>query len=66
MTHPENADSAPHDHDQDPDAVPQLVITSGRQPRANELTRFRRSRAALHLRLPARVRRSLATLILTA
>lgn len=63
MTHPENA--APHDHDQDPDAVSQLVITFGRQPRANELTRFRR-RPALHLRLPARVRRSLATLILTA
>jgi hypothetical protein len=62
MTHPENA--APHD--QDPDVVSQLVITVGRQSRANELTRFRRSRPALHLRLPARVRRSLATLILTA
>ena len=65
MTHPENA-AAPHDHDQDPDVMPQFVITFGRQPRAHELTRFRRSRAALHLRLPARARRSLATMILTA
>lgn len=64
MTHPENAASAPHDPDTD--LLPQFVITFGRQPRAHELTRFRRNRAALHLRLPARARRSLATMILTA